>query len=78
VPSSQAATSTAPITGTSFNSSVMICVSPARRMPDRLMSVNSHRKPIATSAGSGPLSPSRGMTIERLLTAATASVAFAV
>ena len=56
----------------------MICVSPARRMPDRLMSVNSHRKPIATSAGSGPLSPSLGMTIERLLTAATASVAFAV
>lgn len=56
----------------------MTCVFPARRTPVRLMRVKNHKKPIASSAASGPFSPSRDATIDRLLIAATASVAFAV
>jgi len=78
LPHSHSATSTAPTTGISLRPSVTSCAPPARRTPIRLTKVKSQMKPIAISAVVAPPVASDGIRIEKLLIAATASVATTV
>ena len=78
VPSSHSATSTAPTTGISLSPRVSNCAPPARRTPIRLTRVKSQMKAIAITAVPAPALPSDGIKIDKLLIAATASVATTV